>query len=188
MFPKRKTAPKPPAAVEPKPPELATPAQVPETTPPAPPPSFALPPSYKDIPMARSPFAPPLPVAPIAQQGRQPLPGSHRDADDRRTLTIGKGITINGTITDAERLVVEGTIEAGVITGLVELVVAPGGLFKGEVEVEDAEIGGVIDGTLTTRQTLNVRATGRVLGTARTKRLQVEDGGQIQGHIEMIAE
>jgi len=33
-----------------------------------------------------------------------------------------------------------------------------------------------------------VRATGRVLGTARFRRLQVEDGGQISGQTEMLTE
>lgn len=69
-----------------------------------------------------------------------------------------------------------------------ELSIAQGGVFKGEVEVEDAEIAGVIDGTLTARGNLFVRATGKVLGTARCRRLQVEDGGQITGRIEMLTD
>jgi cytoskeletal protein CcmA (bactofilin family) len=67
-----------------------------------------------------------------------------------------------------------------------ELAVAQGGVFRGEVEVEEAEIGGTVDGTLTARASLIVRATGKMLGTARCRRLQVEDGGQITGRIEMI--
>lgn len=74
------------------------------------------------------------------------------------------------------------------VNGLVELSIAPGGVFKGEVEVEDADIAGVIDGTLTARGTLNIRNTGRVIGTARCRRLQVEDGGQMTGRIEMLTE
>ena len=38
------------------------------------------------------------------------------------------------------------------------------------------------------RGSLVVRATGKVLGTARCRRLQVEDGGQITGHMEMLTE
>jgi cytoskeletal protein CcmA (bactofilin family) len=90
-------------------------------------------------------------------------------------------------VQDAERLVVEGTVEASMIHAT-ELSIAPGGIFKGEVEVEDAEIAGTIDGTLVARGALVVRGTGRVLGTARCRRLQVEDGGQITGRIEMITE
>ena len=87
-------------------------------------------------------------------------------------------------VQDAERLVVEGTVEASMIQAT-ELSVAPGGMFKGEVAVEDAEIAGTIDGTLTAKNSLIVRATGKVLGRARCRRLQVEDGGQITGQMEM---
>ena len=114
-------------------------------------------------------------------------PGRGREPAERRTLVVGRGISVQGTVTDAERLVVEGTVEATMIHAT-ELMIAQGGVFKGEVEVEDTEIAGTIDGTLTARGNLVVRATGRVLGTARCRRLQVEDGGQITGRIEMITE
>jgi cytoskeletal protein CcmA (bactofilin family) len=110
-----------------------------------------------------------------------------RDPSERRTLVVGRGISVQGTVQDAERLVVEGTVEATMIHAT-ELSIAPGGIFKGEIEVEEAEIAGTIDGTLTARGALMVRATGKVLGTARCRRLQVEDGGQITGRIEMITE
>jgi cytoskeletal protein CcmA (bactofilin family) len=100
---------------------------------------------------------------------------------------VGRGISVQGTVQDAERLVVEGTVEASMIRAT-ELSIAQGGIFKGAVEVEEAEIAGTIDGTLTTRGALMVRSTGKVLGTARCRRLQVEDGGQITGRIEMITE
>lgn len=123
--------------------------------------------------------------------GQPPRPGVQpsrgREAAERRTLVVGRGISVQGTVTDAERLIVEGTFEASLIHAT-ELIIAPGGVFKGEVEVEDTEIAGTIDGTLTARGNLVVRATGKVLGTARCRRLQVEDGGQITGRIEMITE
>ena len=110
-----------------------------------------------------------------------------RDPADKRTLIVGRGISVQGTVQDAERLVVEGTVEASMIHAA-ELSVTQGGIFKGEAEVEEAEIAGTIDGTLTVRGSLLIRSTGRVLGTARCRRLQVEDGGQITGRIEMITE
>lgn len=155
-------------------------------------PGHLLPPSFKETSMARSPFAPPpIPNAPVPSGSsvapRSLMPGM-REATERRTLVVGRGISVQGTVQDAERLVVEGTVEAAMINGLIELSIAPGGVFKGEVEVDDAEIAGTIDGTLTARGTLVVRNTGRVLGTARCRRLQVEDGGQITGRIEMLSD
>ena len=142
--------------------------------------------------MARPPF-PAAPGSQPATPAASPRPGvaptrnAMRDPGERRTLVVGRGISVQGTVQDAERLVVEGTVEASMIHAT-ELSITPGGVFKGEVEVEDAEIAGTIDGTLTARGSLVVRATGRVLGTARCRRLQVEDGGQITGRIEMLGD
>ncbi len=143
--------------------------------------------------MGRAPLNPlpaPLPapqptvLRPVAGPvGRSPL----HEVAERRMLVVGRGISLQGTVQDAERLVVEGTVEASTIRAT-EVAIAHGGLFKGEIDVEDAEIAGTIDGTLTARGSLVVRTTGRVLGTARCRRLQVEDGGQITGRVEMITD
>lgn len=159
-------------------------------------------PSREETVMGRAPSYPvPNPQGPGAQPSvippngvpvapRPPLqatpPRPMHDPAERRTLVVGRGISVQGTVQDAERLVVEGIVEATMIHAA-ELNIAPGGVFKGEAEVDEAEIAGTIDGTLTARGSLMVRGTGRVLGTARCRRLQVEDGGQITGRMEMIA-
>ena len=145
--------------------------------------------------MARTPYPAPSPppampmASPPSAMALRPVQGRGpgRDPAERRTLIVGKGISVQGTVQDAERLVVEGTVEASMIHAT-ELAISPGGVFRGEVEVEDAEVAGTIDGTLTVRGNLIVRTTGKVLGTARCRRLQVEDGGQITGRIEMLTD
>lgn len=158
-------------------------------------------PSKEAPAMARTPFSAPSLGAPttltpspgnaapslVAPPRPVPMPDRAPEPAERRTLVVGRGISVQGTVADAERLVVEGMFEATMIHAT-ELSIAQGGVFKGEVEVEDAEIAGIIDGTLTARGNLIVRATGKVLGTARCRRLQVADGGQITGRIEMLTE
>jgi cytoskeletal protein CcmA (bactofilin family) len=183
--------------------EEPAPPEAPKPTPPAQPagsatgrpadsglgvPPFRPAPPKEAPPMSRPPFpaapqpapAAPMPSATAASQAR-------RTPAERRTMVIGRGISVHGTIQDAERLEVQGIVEAKMIHAA-ELSIAQGGMFRGEVEVEEAEIAGTIDGTLTARNALIVRSTGRVLGVARCRRLQVEDGGQITGQIEMITE
>ena len=121
--------------------------------------------------------------APVAARPGQP-PAA---ASDRRTMVVGKGISLQGTVTDAERLVVEGTIESQMMHAN-ELMISHAGVFKGEVEVDDAEIAGTFDGTITARNNLVIRASGKVLGVARCRRLQVEEGGQLSGRMEMLGE
>ncbi|KDE21373.1 hypothetical protein AZ09_00830 [Acetobacter aceti 1023] len=129
---------------------------------------------------------PPFPAAAAArgmpQQPQQPK----KDVPEQRTLVVGRGISVQGTVQDAERLVVEGTVESSMITAK-ELVVMPGGLFRGGVEVENAEIAGTVDGTLTARGSLTLQGSGRLLGKAACHRLKVEDGGQITGQLEMLS-
>ncbi len=106
---------------------------------------------------------------------------------DRRTLVVGRGISLQGTVADAERLVVEGTVESEMIQAA-ELFVAQSGVFRGEVQVEDAEIAGLFDGTITVRGNLTIRASGRVTGTARYRKLSVEEGGLVSGRMETLTE
>ena len=139
--------------------------------------------------MARPPF-PPTPSPSPAPGARPGAPGAAapvKKENERRTLVVGRGISVQGTIQDAERLVVEGTVESSLINAS-ELQIAQGGVFKGEVEVEDAELAGTIDGTLTVRGSLTIRSTGRLLGKAKCRRLKVEDGGQITGQLEMLSD
>jgi cytoskeletal protein CcmA (bactofilin family) len=142
------------------------------------------PPSVGAIPPRPTPVGPPggPPLAPAAAAAA-PRAGTA----ERRTLVVGRGISLQGTVSEAERLVVEGTVESQMIQAA-ELSIGHSGVFKGEVQVEDAEIAGTFDGTLTARGSLVLRATGRLLGVARYGRLQVEDGGQISGKMEKIGE
>lgn len=138
----------------------------------------------KPTAMPSVPGAPGRPaVAPIGMPARPPRP----EAGERRTLVVGRGISLQGTVSDAERLVVEGTVESQMIQAA-ELFVAQSGVFRGEMQVEDAEIAGLFDGTLTVRGSLVIRGTGRVTGEARYRKLSVEEGGQISGRMEMLTD
>ncbi len=179
----------------PAPPKEPAMARTPFSTPPTPPQPqgsgtspLSMPPGPGSAPAPRPGMGGPMGGPGMGGPGMGAMnsgPSAARQPTERRTLVVGRGISVQGTVTEAERLVVEGTVEASMIHAT-ELSIALGGVFRGEVEVEDAEIAGIIDGTLLARGSLVVRATGKVLGTARCRRLQVEDGGQITGRIEML--
>ena len=174
------------------------------TTPPAPEPTSV--PTARDPDLAVPPFRPAAvvpPAASAAASSAKPTitpspaarpstptagrPTGRAEAGEKRVLQLGKGISIQGSVTEAERIVIEGTMESQLLQ-CQELAISHSGVFKGEVQVEDADIAGVFDGTLTATGSLIIRATGRVLGVARSRRLSVEDGGQLTGRMEMITE
>lgn len=118
------------------------------------------------------------PVSVIGPPPRQAQPPA-----EQRMLIVGKGISLQGTINEAERLVVEGTVQSDLIKA-VELNIAEGGLFKGAVQVERAVVSGVFEGDLSATGELLVSRTGYLTGTARYQRIVVEEGGRINGTLE----
>ncbi|CAI3954413.1 polymer-forming cytoskeletal protein [Commensalibacter papalotli (ex Botero et al. 2024)] len=109
----------------------------------------------------------------------------HDAASHRRTLVIGQGIRILGTLEDVETLIIEGSVETNTIKTK-NIIVQKTGILKGEVDSQDIEITGTLEGNITAQGNLVVTATGRLIGQAKCRRLKVEDGGQITGQIEMI--
>ena len=64
--------------------------------------------------------------------------------------------------------------------------VTESGKFKGAAEIAGAEISGQYEGSLTVRENLLIRSTGRVSGTVRYGRLHIEDGGEINGDFQSM--
>ena len=81
---------------------------------------------------------------------------------------------------------VEGTVEAKVKEGR-RLEIADGGLFRGSVEIDEADIAGKFEGELTVRGRLNVRGSGRIEGKVQYGELAVEAGGSIDGEMKSVA-
>lgn len=112
-------------------------------------------------------------------------PGNEAQSDGKR-LMVGRGISLNGKISSCDRLIIEGNVEAE-LENCHTVEVTESGTFKGAAEIAGAEISGQYEGTLTVRENLLIRATGRVSGTVRYGRLQIEDGGEINGDFKSAA-
>lgn len=114
------------------------------------------------------------PVAPVI-----PLP-------EQRRLIVGRDISLSGEIGSCDVLVVEGTVEAKLREGR-SIEIADSGLFKGSVEIDEADIGGRFEGDITVRGRLTVRSTGKITGSIKYGELSVEAGGQLIGDIQIYS-
>ena len=99
-------------------------------------------------------------------------------------LTVGPNIKLKGVeITDCDTLVVEGMVEATMDSRVMQI--AEQGAFKGSADIDVAEIRGQFNGNLTARQKLVIYSTGKVTGTVRYGKVEIEEGGQIAGEIQV---
>ena len=115
---------------------------------------------------------------------RRIVPGADSEG---KCLVVSRNISLSGQIKSCEKLIVEGTIETE-IDGCRELEVARTGVFKGNAEVETADISGSVEGSLTAREILVVRASGRIRGNISYGQLEVERGGILVGEIQPCSE
>jgi cytoskeletal protein CcmA (bactofilin family) len=97
-------------------------------------------------------------------------------------LHVGRGLKLEGKIQSCDSLVIEGDVQATIESGT--LTISETGEVRGDATVDEAEINGKFDGTLTVRKCLTINATGRVTGTVRYGELRVEQGGQVSGEIQ----
>jgi len=105
---------------------------------------------------------------------------------EQRRLIVGRDISLSGEIGSCDVLVVEGTVEAKLRDGR-SIEIADSGLFKGSVEIDEADIGGRFEGDIAVRGRLTVRSTGKITGSIKYGELAVEAGGQLTGDIQIYS-
>jgi cytoskeletal protein CcmA (bactofilin family) len=121
------------------------------------------------------------------------VPAGPRRADrapsapsEGKKLLVGRDICLNGHISACERLMVEGNVEAE-LTDCRTIEIADSGSFKGTAEVDGAEVSGRFEGSITVHERLLIRSTGRVSGTIRYGRIEIEQGGEINGDVKSLS-
>jgi len=137
--------------------------------------------------------APQSPLASAARPGASPIATPAPDAAKRpeegsgSRLIVGPNIKLRGVeIDDCDTLVVEGRVEATMVSRAIQI--AENGSFRGTADIEVAEIRGLFEGELTVRARLVVHATGRITGKVRYGKLLVQEGGELAGDIGTILE
>ncbi|HXQ52646.1 MAG TPA: polymer-forming cytoskeletal protein [Stellaceae bacterium] len=169
----------PPKPLAPRPLGAVPSRPMPLTPPPPAPAATSSPTLTPTPPVATKPGDSP----PRRNEGHAPIIATPRRDVETRRLIVGREISLTGEITSCERLIVEGSVEAN-LTNCRDIEIAETGLLKGTAAIEEAEIRGRFEGTLTVRKRLLIRATGKVTGLVRYGQLEVEAGGQLSGDIQ----
>jgi cytoskeletal protein CcmA (bactofilin family) len=138
-------------------------------------------PTFTKPPVPTQSAPPPPPPRPQAQSMRNDRSGEA----EAKKLIVGQGICLSGQITACERLIVEGTMECS-LSECRNIEIAESGFFKGQAEVDYADIGGRFEGTLVARERLFVRSSGRIHGKIHYCQIEIEPGGEISGDVKVV--
>ena len=133
-------------------------------------------------PIAASPARAAAP-APAAVAATPDVPAAARVDDGAGSkLIVGPNIKLKGVeIDDCDTLVVEGRVEATMVSRAIQI--AEHGAFSGKVDVDVAEIRGDFQGEMTARKKLVIHASGKVSGKIRYGKVLVQEGGEMSGDV-----
>jgi cytoskeletal protein CcmA (bactofilin family) len=97
---------------------------------------------------------------------------------------IGAGMKVTGDLLAEGVIKVEGTI-VGTVRAARQVLVAKGGVVEGDVFAREAIIGGDVRGGIQAEERVEIQATSVVHGDIATRKLFVQEGGEINGVIRM---
>jgi cytoskeletal protein CcmA (bactofilin family) len=138
---------------------------------------------------ANAPSATPALVPANPRPAAEAMPANETPrADDTAgsKLIVGPNIKLKGVeIDDCDTLVVEGRVEATMVSRAIQI--AENGAFAGKVDVDVAEIRGAFQGEMTARKKLVIHSSGRVSGKIRYGKILVQEGGEVGGDVGSLA-
>ncbi|HET7219498.1 MAG TPA: polymer-forming cytoskeletal protein [Vicinamibacterales bacterium] len=98
--------------------------------------------------------------------------------------TIGKGITIKGTIQAQESVTIAGTVNGDVLASDFDVTVEAGARVDGAVTARSITVRGRSSGRLIAREIVRVLESALVKADVRSPRLALEEGATFNGQVE----
>jgi cytoskeletal protein CcmA (bactofilin family) len=107
------------------------------------------------------------------------------EVDERRvTAWIGQGVVVEGRITSAQDLRIDGKVEGTIEVGNHGLIVGAGAAIKADLVAKSILISGSVIGNVTAAERVDLQATGSVEGDIRSPRLVMADGAFVRGTVD----
>lgn len=97
---------------------------------------------------------------------------------------VGSGMKVVGDCVTDGTLKVEGRVE-GTIRAAKAVVVGEGGVVSGDIQTQDAVVAGTVEGSITAESRVELQSTCRIDGDIRSRRVKLEEGGRVDGRLEM---
>lgn len=106
-----------------------------------------------------------------------------RGMDDVVSI-VGPGMRVSGDCSTEGTLRVEGRVE-GTVRAEKAVVVGSDGVVVGDIHTQDAVIAGRVEGSIAAKSRVELQSGSRVQGDIRSRRVKLDEGGFVDGRIEM---
>jgi cytoskeletal protein CcmA (bactofilin family) len=103
----------------------------------------------------------------------------------RGSARLGSSLQIKGHITGTEDLQIDGKVDGPISLRGHALTVGPAAQLTSEIHAREVVVYGKVIGNVHSRDRVDVKTDGSVVGDISTARISIEDGAQFKGRIEI---
>jgi cytoskeletal protein CcmA (bactofilin family) len=104
----------------------------------------------------------------------------------RAAAVVGKTLTIHGTISGSEDLLVDGRLEGDVDLPENRLTIGAGGHLQGGVKAREIVVLGTVHGNLEATERIEIKRAAKVVGDLKTARIVMEDESYFKGNVDTM--
>lgn len=112
-------------------------------------------------------------------------PARTQDAGMGSINIIGAGTEITGDVTSMGDIRIDGNIK-GKIISKAKVVIGPQSIVTGDIEAQNADISGKVNGKIAVSETLFLKQTALIYGDITINKLVVESGAEYNGTCTML--
>lgn len=99
---------------------------------------------------------------------------------------IGAGTIINGDVTSNGDIRIDGTVK-GTVVSKAKVVIGQSSTIDGDIEAQNADISGKVNGKLSVAQTLLLKNSALINGDIIVNKLVIESGAEFNGKCSMLS-
>jgi cytoskeletal protein CcmA (bactofilin family) len=103
----------------------------------------------------------------------------------RSLACLGPTITVKGQISSEEDLQIDGKVEGPISLKGHRLTVGRTAQLNSEINAREVVVYGNVSGNLRSRDRVEIKKDGQVVGDITTTRISIEEGAYFKGHIEI---
>lgn len=98
--------------------------------------------------------------------------------------TIGKDTVLEGQISSPGNLRIDGKVK-GVVESKGKVVIGPEGVLEGDLKCQNADVSGIITGSVVVEEMVILKSTASSNGDITTGKIVVEAGAKINGSLDV---
>jgi cytoskeletal protein CcmA (bactofilin family) len=108
-----------------------------------------------------------------------------RQLEERRVVAwVGKSVVFKGELISSEDMTIDGRVEGSIELRDHSLTIGPDAHVRANIVAKTVTVLGAVIGTITARDTVELRETGSVDGDIISPRLAMADGAALQGRVD----